>query len=156
MVAVTNTFVLDLYLYLIFQVNLGTLYHVKMVGAETEAERTQFYTQAHEYLEAGYQCDVAYGSIRLAHLYYKRGLYDRSMALLNKTLKPFYRRKAESVNVVDDVVFDGVHFGSFRKELWRPWLHGKYVYDVMFCWIPEPICPDEMTQSFRDWRNVRC
>ena len=39
------------------------------------------------YLQSGCKCDLAYGFIRLAHLYQRKGLHDRAIAFLNKMNK---------------------------------------------------------------------
>ena len=126
---------------------MGTLYHAKMVTSESEVEQNQFYAKAEEYLQSGCKCDLAYGFIRLAHLYHRKGSHDRAIAFLNKMNKHLSEESGKA-NAVSADVYDNNHFGTFRKELWRPWIEGKYVFDIMFCKMLNPICPAEMTQSF--------
>ena len=72
------------------------------------------------------------------------------------TLAPLYKINSKLITgeesgkgyVVSEDVYDNNHFGAFRKELWRLWVEGRYVYDVMFCRMLNPICSAEMTQSF--------
>ena len=96
---------------------------------------------------SGCKCDLSYGFIRLAHIYYQRGLKDKAVAFLNKMMKHFADESSKE-NQVSPEVYDNIQFGAFRKELWRPWIQGKYVYDIMFCKMLNPICPAQMTKSF--------
>ena len=129
------------------QVNLGTLYHCKAVITPDKDEKEKYFAKAEDYLHSGCKCDLAYGFIRLAHLYYQRGFKDKAMAFLNKMMKHFEDESGKENQVSLDV-YDNTQFGAFRKELWRPWIEGKYAYDIMFCKMLNPTCPAEMTKSF--------
>ncbi len=91
--------------------NLGTLYHTAAIKTENVQEKQHYFDLAEGMLQKAKQCDLGYGKVRLAHVYYSRGKYDQAIQELQ--------------GVMD--VLEGEHSGLL--------VQGQYCIYFMY-WVP--------------------
>ncbi len=58
---------------------MGTLYHTAAVKTDNAQEKHHYFGLAEGILQKAKHCDLGYGRVRLAHLYYSMGKYEQAI-----------------------------------------------------------------------------